>query len=124
MLTDASLADCIEQARRPCREPHDRQLREVLPGVVERHGVAITRMMLASTVVGEAAASVIIRDLLKHDDLVKLPPAEPRPITPAQRRSMRPPSVRRSRPSARGRKRKQAAAHAEPRAIRRARHRT
>ena len=33
--------------------------------------------MLASTVVGEAPASAIIRDLLKHDELVKLPPAEP-----------------------------------------------
>jgi hypothetical protein len=55
----------------------------VLPGLVERHGLAITRMMLASTVVGEAAAATIIRDLLKHDDLVKLPPEEPRQIVPA-----------------------------------------
>ena len=32
--------------------------------------------MLASTLAGEAAASAVIRDLLKHDELVKLPPAE------------------------------------------------
>ena len=40
-------------------------------------------MMLASTVAGEAAAATVIRDLLKHDDLVKLPPEEPRPVAPA-----------------------------------------
>ena len=39
--------------------------------------------MLASTVAGEAAAANVIRDLLKHDDVVKLPPEEPRPIAPA-----------------------------------------
>ncbi len=54
----------------------------MLPGLIERHGLAITRMMLASTVAGEAAASNIIRDLLKHDDVVKLPREEPRPIAP------------------------------------------
>jgi hypothetical protein len=32
--------------------------------------------MLASTLAGEAAASAVIRDLLKHDEVVKLPPAE------------------------------------------------
>ena len=31
---------------------------------------------------GEAPASAIIRDLLKNDELVKLPPAPPRPVTP------------------------------------------
>ena len=39
--------------------------------------------MLASTVAGEAAASVVIRDLLKNDDLVKLPKEEPRRLVPA-----------------------------------------
>jgi hypothetical protein len=82
VLTDACLADCIEQLGEHAENPTSDQLREVLPGIVERHGVAITRIMLASTVVGEAPASVIIRDLLKHDDLVKLPPVEPRPLSP------------------------------------------
>jgi hypothetical protein len=82
VLTDACLADCIEQLGDDAENPTSDQLREVLPGVTERHGVAITRMMLASTVVGEAPASAVIRDLLKHDELVKLPPAEPRPLAP------------------------------------------
>jgi hypothetical protein len=82
VITDACLADCIKELGDHADNPSSDQLREVLPGMVERHGVPITRMMLASTVVGEAPASAIIRDLLKHDDVVKLPPAPPRPITP------------------------------------------
>jgi hypothetical protein len=82
VLTDKALADCVEQLGEHAENPTSDQLREVLPGLVERHGVAITRMMLSSTVVGEAPASAIIRDLLKHDELVQLPPAEPKPIAP------------------------------------------
>ena len=33
--------------------------------------------MLASTLAGEAPAANVIRDLLKHDELVALPKAEP-----------------------------------------------
>jgi len=124
VLTDACLADCIEQLGDHAENPTSDQLREVLPGIVERHGVAITRMMLASTIVGEAPASAIIRDLLKNDELVKLPPAEPRPIPPmivpdvdpeeraalkAKRKEMR--------------ERKQAAARASREQAARARHR-
>ncbi len=39
-------------------------------------------IMLASTVAGEAPASAIIRDLLKHDELIALPAAAPTPISP------------------------------------------
>jgi len=82
VLTDATLADCIEQLGDHAENPTSDELREVLPGIVERHGVALTRIMLSSTVVGDAPASPVIRDLLKHDELVQLPPAEPRPMTP------------------------------------------
>ena len=85
VVTDASLADCIKELGDHADNPSSDQLREVLPGIVERHGVAITRAMLASTVAGEAQAAAIIRDLLKHDELVKLPPAEPRPSGPIPR---------------------------------------
>ena len=89
VLADACLADCIEQLGDHSDNPTSDQLREVLPGLVERHGVACTRLMLATTVVGEAPASAIVRDLLKHDDDVKLPPMEPRPIPPVVRRQAR-----------------------------------
>ena len=86
VLTDAVLADCIEQLGDHADNPTSDQLRAVLPGIVERHQLGPTRLMLASTLAGEANASAVIRDLLKNDELVKLPPAEPPPpvvITPA-----------------------------------------
>lgn len=83
ILTDACLADCIEKLGDHSDNPTSEQLREVLPGIVERHGLSATRVMLASTVAGEAAAANVIRDLLKNDDLVKLPKEEPRRIVPA-----------------------------------------
>jgi hypothetical protein len=86
ILSDACLADCIEQLGDHADYPSTEQLQEVLPGLVEEHGLAITQLMLASTVVGDAPAAAIIRDLLKNDDLVKLPPAEPRPISPIVQR--------------------------------------
>lgn len=82
VLTDACLADCIEQLGDHADNPSTEQLKDVLPGVVERHGVAVTRIMLASTVAGEAPASAIIRDLLKADELVALPKAEEVTIAP------------------------------------------
>jgi hypothetical protein len=80
VLSDACLADCIEQLGDNSDHPTSEQLRDVLPGLVERHGIGITRLMLASTVAGEAPASDVIRDLLKRDELVALPKAEPTPV--------------------------------------------
>lgn len=85
VLTDAALADCIEQLGDHADNPTSEQLRGVLPGIIERHGVGITRVMLASTLAGEAAAAAVIRDLLKHDDTVKLPPVEAATSGPAAR---------------------------------------
>ena len=85
VLTDAALADCIEQLGDHSDNPTTEQLRAVLPGIVERHGIGVTRLMLASTVAGEANASVVIRDLLKHDELVELPPPEPARPSPIVR---------------------------------------
>ncbi|MEO1056944.1 MAG: hypothetical protein AAFY28_08535 [Actinomycetota bacterium] len=82
VVTDACLADCIEQLGDHADNPSSDQLREVLPGIVERHGVAATRIMLASTVAGEAPASAIIRDLLKTDETVQLPKVEEAQLAP------------------------------------------
>lgn len=76
ILTDACLADCIEALGDHADNPSTDQLKEVLPGLIERHGLAITRIMLAATVAGEAPASAIIRDLLKNDDELALPKIE------------------------------------------------
>ncbi len=82
VLTDACLADCIEQLGDNADHPSSEDLREVLPGLIERHGLAANRIMLASTVAGEAPAAAIIRDLLKNDDLIALPPAESKSVIP------------------------------------------
>lgn len=76
VLTDAALADCIKELGDHADNPTSDQLRAVLPGIIERHGLALTRLMLASTLAGEAAASAVLRDLLKHDETVKLPPLD------------------------------------------------
>jgi hypothetical protein len=82
ILSDACLAECITELGDHADNPSSDQLREVLPGIVEHHGVAITRIMLAATVAGEAPASAIIRDLLKYDDTLALPKAEATLSTP------------------------------------------
>lgn len=80
ILSDACLAECIEQLGDNADNPSTDQLREVLPGIIENHGLAVTRIMLAATVAGEAPASAIIRDLLKNDDVLALPKVELAPL--------------------------------------------
>lgn len=82
IVTDECLADCIKELGDNADNPSTDQLKDILPGIVERHGVANSRIMLAATVAGEAPASAIIRDLLKSDDLVALPKAEAITIAP------------------------------------------
>lgn len=82
IVTDAALADCIEQLGDHADNPSSDQLREVMPGIVERHNLGISRIMLASTVAGEAPAAAIIRDLLKNDELLALPKAEEVELAP------------------------------------------
>ncbi len=82
IVTDAALADTIEKLGENADNPSSDQLREVMPGIVERHNLGISRIMLASTVAGEAPASAIIRDLLKNDELLALPKADDVELAP------------------------------------------
>ncbi len=82
IVSDACLADCIKELGDHADNPTTDQLTDVLPGLVDRHSAAVTRLMLAATVAGEAPASAIIRDLLKSDELVALPKAEEVTIAP------------------------------------------
>jgi hypothetical protein len=79
LLTDTCLADCIEQLGENADNPDAEQMAEVLPGLIERHGLAATRIMLASVLAGEAPASAVIREILKSDAVLALPKAEPTP---------------------------------------------
>jgi hypothetical protein len=82
VLSDACLADCVEQLGDAADMPTEDELQGVIPGLIERHGLALVRLMLAATVVGEAPVSAIIVGLLKTDETVKLPPAEQKPLAP------------------------------------------
>jgi hypothetical protein len=73
LLTDTALADAIEQLGDKAELPSHDDLQGVLPGIVERHGLAATRMMLASAVAGDAPAKATLADLLKHDPVLALP---------------------------------------------------
>lgn len=76
LLSDACLSDCIEALGNSADDPSEEQLRDVIPGLVEKHGLATVQVMMASAVTGEAEASPILVRFLKHDDAWKLPPVE------------------------------------------------
>ncbi len=82
VLTEACLNDCIEALGANADDPSEENLREVLPGVIERHGLGVAQVMLATVVTGEAIASPIITRILKHDDAWKVPPAPEVTIAP------------------------------------------
>ncbi|MCU1366877.1 MAG: hypothetical protein JWN39_2516 [Ilumatobacteraceae bacterium] len=82
VLSDACLADCVEQLGDAADLPSEEDLQKVIPALVEKHGVGVVRLKLASTVVGEAPASATIIGLLKTDEAVKLPPAADKPLAP------------------------------------------
>ena len=66
-VTDACLVDCIETLGERAEFPSEDDLRTAIPGLVTRHGIATTRVMLASAVVGNAPASAAIMAVLKSD---------------------------------------------------------
>lgn len=80
LLARKCYEDCVEQLGDHAEHPSTEDLQSVLPGIIERHGLATTRMMLADAINGEANAAPILRNLLKNDDVLKLPPVESRPI--------------------------------------------
>ena len=66
-LTDVCLTDCIEQLGEKSDHPSVDDLLAVTPGLVERHGKTVTRLMFASAVLSEAPAGNAIVKVLKTD---------------------------------------------------------
>lgn len=79
VITDPCLAACIEQLGDQADFPSRSDLEGVLPGLVEAHGLALVRVMMASAVVGEAAASATLVEMLKRDEAYALPKRDERP---------------------------------------------
>lgn len=82
VLTLPCYTECVDLLGDRADHPSSDDLNEVLPGLTEKYGIAVVRMMLASAVAGEANATPIIRDILKNDEVLKLPPAEARSVVP------------------------------------------
>ena len=81
LLCDPCLADCIEALGDHSDNPTEDELLEATPALIEKHGVATVRLMMAGSVAGEAAASVTLTRLLKHDETLALPPVEHEEVT-------------------------------------------
>lgn len=81
ILGDPCLAKCIELLGDHSDNPTEPQLLEATPALIEEFGLGTVRLMLASSVAGEAAASVMLTRVLKHDETLQLPPAEPVEVT-------------------------------------------
>jgi hypothetical protein len=82
VLTDPCLAECITELGDASDNPSEEDLAAVTPGLIERHGVGTVRLTLAASVAGEAAASVLLTRLLKHDDVLGLPARDDEPAAP------------------------------------------
>jgi len=76
LVTDPALAKCIEALGDHSDNPNEEQLLEVTPALIEEFGLATTRLMLASSVAGEATAAEVLTRVLKHDETLALPPVE------------------------------------------------
>ena len=108
VITDRCLADCVTALGDASDNPSEEQLREVLPGLVDAHGVPMVRLMLASAVAGEAKATPILTRLLKTDEVFALPAIESTP-TPSSSASEPDPEREQLRAQRKERKRQQQA---------------
>ena len=81
LLCDPCLADCVEALGDHADNPTEDELLDVTPALVNKYGLATVRLMMAGSVAGEAAASVALTRLLKHDETLALPPVEHEEVT-------------------------------------------
>jgi len=76
VLTDPSLAECIETLGENADFPTEAQILEVTPALIEKYGLGTVRLMLAGAIAGEAKAAPTLTYLLKHDETLALPKVE------------------------------------------------
>ena len=117
VLYDPCLAKCIKLLGDHSDNPTEPQLLEATPALIEEFGLGTTRLMLASSVAGEAAASVMLVRVLKHDETLQLPPAEavettllPAPQADAEVKAKRKAAKEKKQAEARARREQQARA--------------
>lgn len=76
VMSDLCLAKCIELLGDHAENPTEAELLEITPALIEEFGLGATRLMLASSIAGEATAAPALTRLLKQDETLALPPAE------------------------------------------------
>jgi hypothetical protein len=76
LVSDACLAKCVELLGDNADNPTEPQLLEITPTLIEEFGLGGTRLMLANSVAGEAAASAMLTRVLKHHEELAVPAAE------------------------------------------------
>lgn len=76
LITDGCLAKCVELLGDNADNPTEPQLLEVTPTLIDEFGLGGTRLMLANSVAGEAAASAMLTRVLKHHEELAVPAAE------------------------------------------------
>lgn len=76
VLTDLCLSKCIELLGDSSDNPSHDELLAITPELIEEFGLSTTRLMLASSVAGEAAASAMLIGVLRHDETLQLPAVE------------------------------------------------
>jgi hypothetical protein len=76
LLCAPCLADCVEALGDHADNPTEDELLDVTPALVEKYGLSTVRLTMAGSVAGEAAASVALTRLLKHDETLALPPLQ------------------------------------------------
>ena len=87
LVCDPCLEKCIELLGDDAEDPTEVQLLKVTPKLIKEFGLPSTRLMIASSIAGEAPASEILTRLLKHDDKLALPPVEWAPAATLPARS-------------------------------------
>ena len=87
LVCDPCLEKCIELLGDDAEDPTEVQLLKVTPKLIKQFGLPSTRLMIASSIAGEAPASEMLARLLKHDDKLALPPVEWAPAATLPTRS-------------------------------------
>ena len=76
LLCDPCLEKCIDMLGDNSEDPTEEQLLKVTPKLIKDFGLPSTRLMIASSIAGEAPASEMLSRLLKHDKQLALPAVE------------------------------------------------
>ena len=74
-LTQRANDSTVERLGDRSEEPSRADLEEVLPAVIEEHGLELVRLMLASYAVSDAPVRAVMRELLDSDERFTLPDA-------------------------------------------------